>query len=149
MRFFVLAIIGGIVITYLSGQDYMKQQRLEKEGVISEGIITSGESRKRRRSRSYDLQVTYFTQEGTAHAKKFPVQSSYFNAHTDSHSITDPSCQVRYLPSDPNVAMIVGGSNDASHLLLLGLGALAIGIGGVVYNLRKSPADGSDSEADT
>lgn len=34
MRFFVLAIIGGIVITYLSGQDYMKQQRLEKEGVI-------------------------------------------------------------------------------------------------------------------
>ncbi len=146
MRFFVLAIIGGVVVTFLSGKDYLQQQRLEKEGLVSEGIITSGESRKRRRSRSYDLQVTYFPEGKSAHSKKFSVQSEYFKAHTDSHSITDPRCEVKYLPADPDVAMIIGGTSDASQLLLVGIASLVIGIGGVGFNLRKTSADQADPE---
>ena len=129
--FAVIATIGGIGC-YFSGADDSKQlKKFESEGVTVKGEIQSGESvRSGRRSRNYNLVVSYTTKEERKFNKTFKVSSSFFNSVGENGVLTTPEVDVIYLPSNPGEAIIKDGTPFSPELQWVGP---LIAVGGVGY----------------
>jgi hypothetical protein len=134
-----IAVIAGPFLTYNGHAEKNRLAELERDGITVDGEITGGESRKRRRSRSYELEVEYKLANGGTLKKEFPVTSDFFKEHTTEDFISDPAVKVRYLEKDPqNSAILVGGSTDDTAMFPVGIGAFVLGLGTLGFmTLRK------------
>lgn len=130
----VVAALAGPFLTFQGHKDKENLAALEKDGVTVEATIEGGEWRKGKRgSRNYSFDVSYAPQAGAPQKKSFKVTSNFFNAHSTEEAITDPHCQVRYLPANPDNAIVVGGSTDDTWLFPAGLGATILGLLTAIY----------------
>lgn len=140
MQFFVVIMIIGGIFSFMSYSDAQLQGVLKKEGVVTAGTITSVEtSRGRRGRKSHKMMVTYLP-EGTAPvSKQFSVSSSFFVNHVSGETVVqNPACEVKYAKSNPDQAIIVGGTSDSSWMLWPSVGGFGIGlVGSVVMGARR------------
>lgn len=126
MRFFLIAIIFGIIFTWFSISDISKYSKLKADGVTTDGIIVHQERGVGRRNRTYKITVNFTPAGANPVAVPVEVTSEYFK-----QTAYGDACEVVYLPSDPTIAIIVEKSRDGSGMIWIGLVALAIGVGGV------------------
>lgn len=126
----ILAILAGPFFAYNGYQEKERLAKVEAEGITVDGSIEGGGSeRSGKRSRSYNLDVVFTPQGGSAITKNFQVTSNFFSSHTSENTITDPAVKVRYLAADvENSAIIVGGSKDTKINLPIGIGTFALGL---------------------
>jgi hypothetical protein len=133
----IIAIIGGIGC-YISGaSDKKTLAKFTEEGVTTEGIVMSGESKRSgRRSRSYNLDVSYATKEGMNFRKTIKVSSSFFKSVGSDGQVTKPIVPVVYLRSNPVEAMIKDGSPLNPELQWIGPLISLAGIGYLGYRIK-------------
>jgi hypothetical protein len=143
----VFALLAGPYFVYDSVKQQKIQERLKAEGIEVPGIITEGETSKRRkRSRKYNFTVEYQKQgeaNGAKISKQFSVGSSFFNAHVSGEVISDPMVTVVYNPANPDENVLKGDETDHGLMKNLGIGATILGLLGCIYFFRpkKKTAD--------
>ncbi|MES2593709.1 MAG: DUF3592 domain-containing protein [Verrucomicrobiota bacterium] len=125
----IAAVLLGPYAAYEGYKDKQMLAEMDKTGITVPGEITGGESSKRRRSSSYVFNVAYLPQGANAPMEKdFRVKSDFFKAHVSGDSVGDPKVEVRYLPTNPQTAIVVGGSTDDAALFPIGIGAAVVGL---------------------
>jgi len=145
MYYFVIALLAGIGGIIYGFTEQTRVAEFDTDGVSVMGDIWSGEERSGRRgSRSYMFEIAYRV-EGRQYSNKFSVTSKFFKAHVVGDEIGPNSeVELKYLPRDPNLAIVVGGSTDGIWALWAGLVAAGIGLFGTVgmivwKNLNPKP----------
>lgn len=104
---------------------------LEARGVTVAGVIDEAEMRSRKGVKSFSVDVTYF-HNAQKYQNDFSVNRSFFESHVnmDREFIINDSCSILCDPSDPNRAIVHGGSNNNSWMAYVGLLGFAVsGIG--------------------
>ena len=146
MYYFVIAFVAGIAGIIYGYTEQARVSEFDKDGVSVMGEIWSGEERSGRRgSRSYTFEIAYKV-SGRPYSNKFSVNSKFFKEHVVGDEIGPNSeVELKYLPRDPNLAIVVGGSTDGIWALWAGLAAAGIGLFGIVgltvwKNLNPRPA---------
>lgn len=86
-------------------------------GVLQESSVTSG----RKGKKTYTFRVAFKPEGGTAREQDFTVSRAFAERVTRDGTIVADQCTVRYDPSDPAVAIVVGGSEDGRPKFTLGL----------------------------
>jgi hypothetical protein len=114
-------------IAFLAGGigEYRVAGQLKEAGVNVPGDITGGGvKRGQRGSKTYTIEAAYEA-NGGHHSKSFKVPKALYESADAGAPI-----EVRYLPSDPKVAQIVGA--EESGIFPMGFGCVVIVIGGFV-----------------
>ncbi len=125
----IAAVLLGPYAAYEGYKDKQMLAEMDKSGITVPGEIMGGESGGRRRSKSYNFDVAYTPQGASGPIEKdFKVKSDFFKAHVSGDSISDPKVEVRYLPTNPQTAIVVGGSSDDAALFPIGIGAAVVGL---------------------
>lgn len=127
---------------WLDGDRYA---RLDELGITVPATIGMyEESRSWRGRSSYVLGVEYEQADGRQRRRKLRVTEAFAGTVVQGASLVQSTCQVRYLPSDPDVAVVVGGSEDPRQLLWPGIGLGVVGGGLLVVawlrRVRLAPA---------
>lgn len=114
--------------------------KLEKGGVNVPGVIVSAKTQKSgRRSVDYIVVATYELQSGEKRRSEFKVTEDFLESRAAGPAPADPNVEVRYLPTDPSLAIIVGGSVNRSSNFWIGLGVAAVGLVGLIYLFLYDP----------
>jgi hypothetical protein len=141
MRLKLLAIVALVAGPILCYTGYSKKQIHEKivaEGVKVDGVITGGESTKRRRSgTTYKFDISFTTKEGRSMSSNLVVPKSFVDAHVTGDTITSDKVDVIYLPSDPSKCEVVGVESDHQAMLYGGALAGVVGMVGTGMMLRR------------
>ena len=133
----VLALVGGPIVAFVS---YSKKQTFDKivtEGVEVDGTLEKGESTKRKGVTSYKFDVAWKTKEGKSFTKNMSLSSSFVKPRLNGDSITDWDVKVKYLPSDPNEAFVVGAESDPKSGIYGGGVVGLLGLAGTAWMFRK------------
>ena len=141
----LLGLIAGPGLAFVGWKEKQKLATIEKDGVSVPGEIESGEVTQRKRSKTYKLTVGYKPQGASEVIhKEFKVKKAYVDQHVTDNAIQDSHAEVRYLPSDPQQAVLVGGSADDTGMLPVGgaWGLLGLLTGAFMVFRKKSPASG-------
>jgi hypothetical protein len=72
--------------------------------------------------------VTYKDEAEKVHEQDFSVKSSIFQEHCNETDIVNPIIPVKYVKSDPTVAVLEGNQSDTSLLIMGGIGLLVVGL---------------------
>lgn len=133
----IIAVIGGIGC-YISGaSDKKTLAKYTEEGVATEGIVISGESKRSgRRSRSYNLEVSYKSKEGANFRKSIKVSSSFYKSIGSDGVVTKPIVPIVYLRSNPGDAIIKDGTPFNPELQWIGPLLSLAGIGYLGYRIK-------------
>jgi hypothetical protein len=122
----LVMLVAGIAILAAGIGEYQVAGQLKESGVTVPGDATGGKvKRGRRGSTTYTIDTAYEATGGGHYSKSFKVPKALFESAEAGAPI-----QVRYLPSDPKVAQIVGA--EESGMFPMGLGAVLIILGGFV-----------------
>jgi len=139
----VFVVLWGVYLASSGSETGKQVALLEKKGVTVPGIIESAKKSGRRRSTEYTVVATFATQSGEPRKAEFEVTSSFFESRTSGQGmmgmIVNPNIEVRYLQTNPNVAMIVGGSINHSSDFWFGIVVALAGIGGLIYLFVYDP----------
>jgi Protein of unknown function (DUF3592) len=134
----LIALIGGPIIAFSGYSEKKDHEKIVAEGVKVEGVITGGESSKRRRrGTTYTFDIEFKTKDGKAVKKNLSVPKSFVDAHVQGDTITNDKVEVLYLPSDPNKCEVVGVKSEHEAMLYGGSVAGAAGLLGTVLIFRK------------
>ncbi len=139
----LLGILAGPVLAFMGWKEKQKLAVIEQDGVTVPAEIESGEMTKRKRTKTYKLTVGYKPQGASEVIhKEFTVKKAYVDMHVNDDTIKDTHAEVRYLPSDPQQAVLVGGSTDAAAMLPVGgaWGLIGLLTGAFMVFGRKSSA---------
>jgi hypothetical protein len=134
----VVALVGGPILCYTGYDQKQTHEKIVAEGVKVDGVITGGESSKRRRSgTTYKFDISFNTKEGRSMNKTLVVPKSFVDAHVTGETITSDKVEVLYLPSDPSKCEVVGVSSDHEAMLYGGAVVGVVGMVGTGLMLRK------------
>lgn len=138
MKYFIAALLAGLGMAVWGFLDYQKMSKLDRGGVVTDGVVVNQQAERNRRSTSYYLTVNYTPAGKNPITKSFIVSQSYYNLKS-----VGGSCKVKYLPNDPETAIILGGSLDASDFLWIGSAIAAVGLIGsvVMMAFKRKPAE--------
>lgn len=151
MRGALILLIFALGGPFLAWQGYNHQKfraKLAAEGETVAATAISGELRRGRKSSSAKLEVAYEA-NGRMIQKTMPVSSSFLKSISNDQALSVDTVQLTYLKSDPEQAIIVGGSPDTSWNLYIGIVVAAIGwIGGAIF-ARNIIAENSGGSTET
>ncbi len=131
----VLLAIGGLFF-YTGISEKMRLARLESEGVSTPGKIVEAHVRSGQKGRkTYYLSVDWDAGTERKNGDSFSVTRLFYNSRIgNGGSISDSSVTVRYVPSDPDSAIIVGGRPEMEGIRWVGL--ILMIIGGLIITVR-------------
>ncbi len=143
----VFVVLWGVYLASNGSGTGKQMAQLEKKGVTVPGIIESAKTKEsksgRRRTTDYFVVAAFTTQSGDPKKSEFEVTPSFFEARTQGQglmgSIVNPNVEIRYLPTDPSLAIIIGGSVDKSSDFWFGIALVAAGLGGLIYLFVYNP----------
>ena len=140
--FLLFLVIGGPFIAWSGYSHRQLRSRLATEGTTVDATVVSGEERSGRRgSRSYEITVTY--QAGSRSLQKeMSVNGTFFQSISSGDSMTVDTVKLTYLNSDPDQAIIVGGTNDTSVNLWIGGVMTVIGLVGGAFWAKSLASSG-------
>ncbi len=143
--FLLFLVIGGPFIAWSGYSHRQLKSRMATDGTTVDAIVESGEEKSGRRgSRSYRVTVSYQA-AGRSIQKEMPVNGTFFKSISSGDSMTVDTVKLTYLNSDPDQAIIVGGTNDTSANLWIGGVMTVIGlVGGAFW--AKSLASGGPGD---
>ena len=131
----VIGLIAGPVLTVGGLKEKAMLDRIAKEGVEVDGIPTEGESKSSRRSKSYKVTVIYPVQ-GEPVKKEFKVKKAFFETLGSNGTITRDTVKVKYVPADPQMAILPEGSEDEMFMLYMGPVFFLGGLGYLIYRAK-------------
>jgi hypothetical protein len=133
-----ICVIGGIVMSVIGFQELTVARRLDSEGVLVPAQVVEHLSQSGRRgAKTYKLVTAYEPKEGGQSLRgEFKVPKAIFEATPDGGQI-----DVRYLPSDPKVAEVVGARTGGASTIGTGafLGVIGVVAGYFGYRKRNQP----------
>lgn len=138
----LLGIVIGPILAFMGWKEKGRLERIGAEGKTVQASIDGGSMRRGRRgSKTYSMDVTFTPEGGAPIHQTFKVKKAYVDQHITNSAISDPTAEVRYLPSDPKQAIVVGGSDDDTAMLPVGAIWAVIGlVVGAMSVIRRSAA---------
>lgn len=139
----VIVLLVGPGLAFVGWQSKQLVASLEKDGVVTSAEIVGGEWKKGRKGgKTYKFDVAFTPKGAGVRTQNFEVTSEYFSQHASEDAITNPKAEVRYLPTDPSKAMVVGGSTDDAVLFPIGIvmGLAGAGVLGFMMTRPKQEA---------
>ncbi len=135
----LLGLFGGPYLIWGSVERLWTESSIQRQGKLVPGVISqvSPTDQLGRRNKGFRLYVRFETERGPQTAWFDVIEDYGRRKSPDGIRITDPHCEVRYLPSDPSKALIIGAS--ASDWLTIPLGALWFlgGVGAAICTWNK------------
>lgn len=101
---------------------------IAKEGVTVPAVIVKAKVYEGRNSDEFYVDVRFTTHRGNEVTRHFSVEQEFFDARVDKGVITKPECQVRYIPDDRDLIVLVDGSKNDLVAIPIGIGAGIIGL---------------------
>lgn len=136
----IVALIGGPALALHTRNEMNERAKIQQEGVTVPGVVTDGKVRKKRGSRSYTFDVAYATPDGKTVTKNFSVPKNFAEKYVQNDAFIRHDVEVRCVPSDPNVAFIVGAGDGNPELEYVGYGLGAVGLVGTGLLFRRKTA---------
>jgi hypothetical protein len=133
----VAALIGGPILAYSIRNEVEERKLVEKDGKTVPGVVIDGDIRSKRGSKSYKFNVTYPAPDATPVTKKFSVPREFAERYVTNNTLVRDDVEVRYLPSDPQKAFLVGGNQPVPEMEYVGYGLAAVGAIGTYFSFRK------------
>lgn len=134
--------LAGPVLAVGAWLDEQRYAQLDAAGItVPAAIGMYEESSSWRGRRSFVLGVAYEQHDGRERRLKLRVTEAFASTVVQGDKLVQSTCQVRYLPNDPDLAVVVGGSEDLRHAFWPGLGLAVVGAGllGVAWRRRVRP----------
>jgi hypothetical protein len=133
----VIAIIAGLALAWVAHGRGQAWRKLEAEGIEVAGkVVRSSVTVKtgKRAGTKYWIYVEFRPEPGsTPRTDGFEVRESFFNTLISGEQIVRPDVKVKYLPGDPETAMIPGGSIPQGGIIVVMMMLGIAGAGGVVF----------------
>lgn len=137
----LIALIGGAILAVAGFSSKQDHEKIVKEGLKAEGVITGGESSRGRRSgTTYKFDIEFQTADGKPIKKNMVVPKSFVEAHVTGDTITSNAVEVLYLASDPNKCEVAGVGSDHEAMMYGGGAAGVAGLVGTMLSFRKKRA---------
>ena len=134
----VLAIFAGPAIAYFSYQDQQRIQRVMASGAEITAFVAGGtESRGRRGSRSYSLDLIWTDASGAEQSRTVDVSDAYAESIIVGDAITIETTQIKYLASETDDPVVVVA--DAAEQAETAQFGIWLGIGGGIAGLILAP----------
>ena len=90
----VIALVAGPILTVAGYKEKQAHEKIVAEGVKVEGLITGGQSFKRRKTgTTYEFDISFETKEGTLVKKNLVVPKSFVDTHVSGETITNPKAE--------------------------------------------------------
>ena len=132
---FFAMFLGGPVLAMIGWYRSQDAAVLARDGATAQGVVVGASSssrigRKFRVRKEYELQVAWKDASAQECLKNFSVSFALFQQHVgdlEGDEIRNPEIQIRYLPSNPRRALIVGTEFNWGLLLYGGLASFALG----------------------
>lgn len=138
--FFAL-LVAGLWLAFDGWSDQELRARLDQSGIVTHGVIESGEIHTGRRNRkTYSLRVCYTPNGGAPIHGDFEVVRPFAERVLRDGKIVREDCEVCYDPAEPTSALLPGGTQDKRHLLWPGIGLCVAGALGSWWSLRPRRA---------
>lgn len=134
--------LAGPVLAVGAWLDEQRYAQLDAAGItVPAAIGMYEESSSWRGRRSCVLGVEYQQEDGRERRRKLRVTEAFASTVVQGDRLVQSTCQVRYLPTDPDVAVVVGGGEDLRHAFWPGLGLAVVGAGllGIAWRWRARP----------
>ncbi|MBL8755467.1 MAG: hypothetical protein JNK15_19360 [Planctomycetes bacterium] len=137
----VFLLVAGAVFGWQGWQQRGLWERIETAGKDVPGVLREGSVQHGRKGKkTFLFTVAYTPEGGAARQQDFEVSREFAERVTKDDTIVAPDCTVRYDPTDPMVAIVVGGSPDGRPKFTLGLCLAGAGfVLGIVALRRKQP----------
>lgn len=122
-------LIGGLVFMFVTLSNHFRAARLDKQSIETTATITKHFTTRAAKSSidEYQLQATYSDKSGKSFTLNQTVTVDFWNVNPEGTSVA-----VRYLPDDPNVAEIKGGTIAQNIVLYLVIAGVAAAAGAVL-----------------
>ncbi|TDR41266.1 uncharacterized protein DUF3592 [Tahibacter aquaticus] len=137
--FLIVLLVGGPVMLVVGYKEAKDSRALADHGVTVEAtVIDVTNSTKRGRERNFHAKISYTTADGSIVRDDVSVGTEQGKALRDALA-SEPKLSVRYLPEDPTTVALADHKDESNFFYGIGALMLLVGIGMLVYRLRKKP----------
>ncbi|GMV28042.1 MAG: hypothetical protein AMXMBFR59_01670 [Rhodanobacteraceae bacterium] len=139
--FLVVLLVGGPVMLAAGWKESKDSKALADHGVVTDALVTEVTwSTKRGRDRNFHAKITFVTPDKRTINEDVSVPDALGKQLRDAPEDKPTTVSVRYLPEDTTTVALADHKDESGFLYGVGAIMLLIGIGMLVYRLRK-PAD--------
>lgn len=137
--FLIVLLVGGPVMLFAGYKEAKDSRALADHGVTVEAtVIDVTNSTKRGRERNFHARISYAMADGSIVRDDVSVGNEQGKALRDALA-SEPKLSVRYLPEDPTTVELADHKDESGFFYGVGALMLLVGIGMLVYRLRKKP----------
>lgn len=118
----IVAVVAGALFAFLGLQAKADKKTMDEQGISVPGTITSAEvQRTSKKKKRHIIRVNWGEGAMRKENDLFPVTKSFFQSRVQGEStVTSPEVTVKYLPGQPDSAIIEGGSSNFLGMEWLG-----------------------------
>ncbi len=131
-------LVGGPVMLVAGWKESKDSKALSDHGVVTDAVVTEVTwSTKRSRERNFHAKITFITPDNRTINEDVSVSNDLGQQLRDAPEDKASTLSVRYLPEDPSTVALADHKDESAFLYGVGAILLLIGIGILVYRLRK------------
>ena len=133
-------IIGGPVMMFAGFKEARDSKALADHGVVTNAAVTQVTwSTKRGNDRNFKAAITFVTADGKEASGTVSLSNTQGKELRDQPEDKLSTLSVRYLPEDPSTVALADHKDESTFFYGVGAIMLLVGIGILVYRLRKKP----------
>lgn len=134
----LVLLIGGPVMLYAGFKEAKDSKALADHGVTVEAQVSEVTwSTKRGRERNFHAKITFATPDGQSVSDSVSLSNDQGKALRDQPDDKPAVLSVKYLPEDPHTVTLADHKDESGLFYGIGAVMLLIGLGMLVYRLRK------------
>ncbi|HSX62219.1 MAG TPA: DUF3592 domain-containing protein [Tahibacter sp.] len=138
----VALLVGGPVMLFAGWKESKDSQALADHGVVTDALVTEVTwSTKRGRERNFHAKVTFVTADNREVHDDVSVSDVLGKQLRDAPDDKPTTISVRYLPEDTTTVALADHRDESAFFYGVGAILLLIGIGILVYRLRRPAAE--------
>lgn len=133
-------IIGGPVVIGMGYKEAKDSKALADHGVVTNAAVTQVTwSTKRGNDRNFKAAIAFTTADGKDATGTVSLSNDQGKALRDQPEDKPSTLSVRYLPEDPSTVALADHKDESTFYYGAGVLMFLVGIGILVYRLRKKP----------
>ena len=127
----VIMFFVGPAMCFFGYKDKMRHDHIKSTGTATVGMITDGwEERGRKGRRSYYLEVSWASEEGTEYTDDFSVSGSYYGEVALGMPIP-----VQYDNEDPSELILLDDKDNSMFTVFFGAALFLASLGGIAWTV--------------
>jgi hypothetical protein len=137
----VALLVGGPVMLGAGWKESRDSKALADHGVVTDALVTEVTwSTKRGRDRNFHAKITFVTPDNRTINEDVSLSNELGKQLRDAPEDKPSTVSVRYLPEDTSTVALADHKDESGFLYGVGAILLLIGVGMLIYRLRK-PAE--------